>query len=252
MRLARLLRAALPCAAIASAFVTPACSSSSEGTPTVQAAQLYAATDTIDGKSYTELSVAWWKWAMAIPKATNPVDGKDCSAGQSGNVWFLAGNIDGSPITRTCTIPAGKSIFFPIVNNICYACPEQEGCDTPTTAADQKACAALPTPKSISAEVDGVTVANLSGYEFTSDQFTFRGPTSDELFPCSGPVATNTCGIATGDRPGATQGYYLALKPPAKGTHTVKVKAIIPGGTASDGTPNPDWGQDVTFTITVQ
>lgn len=38
-----------------------------------------------------------------------------CSAGQKGPVWFLAGTTRG-PATRSCTVPAGKYIMFPIFN----------------------------------------------------------------------------------------------------------------------------------------
>ena len=45
--------------------------------------------------------------------------GRFCAQGQRGDIWFLAGNLDGtpaSPIKRSCTIPAGKALFFPLVN----------------------------------------------------------------------------------------------------------------------------------------
>jgi len=50
-------------------------------------------------------------------------DTADCSAGQSGPVWFLGGTfttIEQSPgvvvgiANRTCTVPADKALFFPI------------------------------------------------------------------------------------------------------------------------------------------
>jgi hypothetical protein len=36
--------------------------------------------------------------------------------GQRGPVWFLAGNITGLPVVRTCTIPENVSLFFPVFN----------------------------------------------------------------------------------------------------------------------------------------
>jgi hypothetical protein len=35
--------------------------------------------------------------------------------GQDGPVWFLAGT-PGGPVTRDCTIPEGKQLYFPLVN----------------------------------------------------------------------------------------------------------------------------------------
>ena len=49
--------------------------------------------------------------------------GEFASLGQSGPVWFLAGTF-GSTVTRTVTIPAGKTLFFPILNTIWINIPE--------------------------------------------------------------------------------------------------------------------------------
>ena len=70
------------------------------------------------GKTYGEWSAEWWKWALSFPDGMNPVQdetGKFCDLGQSGRVWFLAGTFGGS-VERSCTIPAGKAIFYPIIN----------------------------------------------------------------------------------------------------------------------------------------
>ena len=75
----------------------------------------------IYGHSYQEWAAAWWQWALTQPLATNPVvdgDGRNCAAGQSGRVWFLAGTFDSGPkVERSCEVPAGTALFFPVVNN---------------------------------------------------------------------------------------------------------------------------------------
>ena len=43
--------------------------------------------------------------------------GQNAALGQSGEVWFLAGTTGGSA-ERTVTVPPGKALFFPIVNNL--------------------------------------------------------------------------------------------------------------------------------------
>lgn len=61
----------------------------------------------------------WWKWAGSIPLDKNPIydgTGEFCHLGQSGPVWFLAGSNDETGVVRECTIPAGKAIFYPIIN----------------------------------------------------------------------------------------------------------------------------------------
>lgn len=71
------------------------------------------------GQTYGSLAAKWWIWAGSQPVPTNPVvdkTGKDCANGQSGNTWFLAGAIGGGDISRTCTLPAGSDLFFPLIN----------------------------------------------------------------------------------------------------------------------------------------
>ena len=50
------------------------------------------------GKSYGEWAAAWWQWAYSIPAAQNPITdttGEFSDVGQSGPVFFLAGNYGG-------------------------------------------------------------------------------------------------------------------------------------------------------------
>src|SRR6266480_3671629 len=83
------------------------------------------------GASYGEWSARWWRWAFSLPVDHHPLyDTADCSAGQSGPVWFLGGTfttIQSSPnpaiirgiATRDCTVPNGKFLFFPLLNVEC-------------------------------------------------------------------------------------------------------------------------------------
>src|SRR5262245_1253253 len=69
------------------------------------------------GASYGEWSARWCQWALSFPLDQSPPaqDGAvDVSQGQSGSVWFLAGTFGGNA-TRSCTIPTGKALLFPIV-----------------------------------------------------------------------------------------------------------------------------------------
>src|SRR5437660_12901041 len=69
------------------------------------------------GLSYGEWGAQWWRWAYSFPLAQFPPSQSgegDCSLGQSGPVWFLAGTVGQGPVTRSCTIPTGKALFFPI------------------------------------------------------------------------------------------------------------------------------------------
>ena len=76
------------------------------------------------GKRWEEWTAEWWKWSLSLPKDQNPITdptGENASHNQRGPVWFLAGTF-GGVAERTCDIPAGKAIFFPIsCNETSYA-----------------------------------------------------------------------------------------------------------------------------------
>lgn len=62
------------------------------------------------------LGAAWWQWLEANPGVPDASGTIDCSLGQIGPVWFLAGT-NGQPeligATRQCTIPRNTTLFFP-------------------------------------------------------------------------------------------------------------------------------------------
>jgi hypothetical protein len=74
----------------------------------------------INGKTYGGWSATWLQWLESQDFAPLFEEGVvDCSKGQSGSVWFLAGTGDGDPgdppVVRECTVPK-KKLFFPLVN----------------------------------------------------------------------------------------------------------------------------------------
>jgi hypothetical protein len=75
------------------------------------------------GKTYGHWTVRWWQWALSIPKSKSPlldVTGEYSHVNQpSENVWFLAGKMANETMdvpNRFCTIPAARSILFPVIN----------------------------------------------------------------------------------------------------------------------------------------
>ncbi|MCX5195044.1 hypothetical protein OOK31_14220 [Streptomyces sp. NBC_00249] len=64
------------------------------------------------------LAARWWKWALSAPADQSPVaDTTGAYAGrrQPQDVWFLAGTYGGR-VVRRCSIPAGRRLFFPVLN----------------------------------------------------------------------------------------------------------------------------------------
>jgi hypothetical protein len=80
------------------------------------------------GMTYGEWNVKWWKWSFSMPVGDHPLFDSgdcDCSKGQTVPVWFLGSIITTeqgpaveviAKVTRNCTIPPGKKIFFPVFN----------------------------------------------------------------------------------------------------------------------------------------
>lgn len=151
------------------------------------------------GHSYSVWNGKWWKWAMELPVAGNPlndVPSFNVSEGQTGNVWFLAAPF--GTVTRTCTIPAGKALFVALAN---AESSNLEGLGN--TAAEQLASSNWSADHIINlfATIDGVSTGNLAPYRSASPQFTFTAPTP-WLFGATGGTGTSV-GV----------GYYLMLKP---------------------------------------
>jgi hypothetical protein len=165
----------------------------------------------LNGLNAAELSAEWWKWAMSSTDEMNPVrdiSGAHCNAGQQGNIWFLAGGFGSSLIRRNCTIPAGKYIFFPIINEVYW--PQEE--DTAYTCAEAIRDAVVDNDTAIElfVELDGKAIKN-------PKRFRARTKNCFDVFER----------IPAGRKPyraypSASDGYWILLKPLKAGKHTLK------------------------------
>src|SRR5262245_58525485 len=124
------------------------------------AAALIASIETVPaGQTYGRWAAEWWEWALGIPAATNPLldtTGENCAQRQVDKVWFLAGSLGSDPVVRQCSVPAGKALFFPLINSFSGAFLN----DPPNTRTEEfvRAAASCKAPVAISVEIDGSTV----------------------------------------------------------------------------------------------
>jgi hypothetical protein len=181
--------------------------------------------DTFAGKSYGEWSAAWWQWAASIPERKSPLvdgTGQNCDVDQSGPVWFLAGTTGGDAV-RSCTVPAGKGILFPIIN---AECSTVEG-DGPTEQ-QLRACAVglMDHVTSARASVDDVKVD--LGKPLAASPFRVQSPLFYITF-----VAHNPFGVKVGSGQAVADGFWVLLEPPPVGRHAVNFQgeAHFPGFT---------------------
>jgi hypothetical protein len=195
------------------------------------------------GKTYAEWSVAWWQWFMGLPLispagVTHPgIDdpGFDVAEGQSGSVWFLAAPFPGTH-ERTCTIPAGKALFFGTMVS------EWSSLEGYATYEEQSYLAWLFAEHivDLSVTIDGVPVKNLAAYRLQSPQFEFTAPTP-WIFGPEGGAGT-----------AVAEGYYFFLAPLAAGQHTIHCQGAFYFSTA-DGDPfDLSAPLDMTYHLTVR
>lgn len=169
--------------------------------------------EAIDGVSQSELSIKWWQWAASFDPWESPVadkTGSKCGARQEGAVWFLAGTFGTARTTRTCKVPSGRTLFFPLANYIVYAPPgSRRGC----MALMAEAASLTDSPSALVLELNGVRLDVPAAHRQASAGC-FNLETRRKEPEGLGPAASN--------------GYYVALKPLPKGSHTLNFGAILP------------------------
>ncbi|MFQ5878314.1 MAG: hypothetical protein ACE5JH_11640 [Acidobacteriota bacterium] len=200
------------------------------------------------GNSYGDWSAAWWQWAFALPVEGHPLvdeTGAQCGAGQAGNVWFLGGvfNESGTAVRTECTIPAGKALFFPILN---VECSNAEGDGDSYTSLGACTEFFMGGATGLKLSIDGVQVEDLlDRFRVKSGTFGFTLPADNLLGAPAG-----TC-FSDGDGScepylSVSEGVYVMLAPLSPGAHTIRLRGSF---------VFPDLGfefsLDVTYELTV-
>lgn len=141
------------------------------------------------GKTYGEWSAAFWQWIISAPSDKNPSNvndntGKYCSKGQSGPVWFLPLVFSGDAV-KTCNIPSGKTILFPVVVGECSTAeyPQYK------TESELRKCAKDQADKdtSMDATIDGKKISDLQKYRTQSPLFQVNFPNNNVFSAAAGP-----------------------------------------------------------------
>jgi hypothetical protein len=203
------------------------------------------------GLSYSEWSAAWFQWVFSLPVTDHPLfDTADCSAGQTGNVWFIDGT-HGTAFPedgRHCTIPAGTALFLAVA----------------ARNSDNEGCAGLTIQRTAFSElelrefardflngflgtravvIDGVAVEGLpecdpetpetcnSPYRVQSPVFDYIVPAVNNILVADdgdcykSPPRPNTPYTARG---AVADGVYVLIKPLSVGQHTIKFGPLDP------------------------
>lgn len=191
------------------------------------------------GQSYGRWAEAWWQWGLGAPVATNPildVTGENCAQRQVDDVWFLAGAFTTDPVTRSCTIPKRKSLFFPLVSTF-YGAFLNDPDRSEEFVRSQAQCTSA---TAFDVWIDGRRVEHPERY-FTGKKgsrspfFNVQLP-SDNLFGADETVIPELL-----LSPSAEQGYYLFIGPLKSGEHLIHWTALGCG-----------FSQDITYQLTVE
>lgn len=185
-----------------------------------QDVRLVAPNETLAAISQSEWSERWWQWAFSFERVRSPVadqTGAMCASRQSGDVWFLAGTYGTKRVERTCTIPHGKTLFFPLVNYLAFRGNDSaESC----VSLASRASALTNEPSALILDVNGKRFDNLKAHRVPSRCFS----------------------VVPGQKTDAvSDGYFVAIHPLPRGTHVLNFGGVL-----------PTLMQAVTYTLTVE
>jgi hypothetical protein len=178
-----------------------------------QAAPIVPPKQVVGGMTQAEWSRAWWQWAGSFERNDSPVadqTGELCAGKQKGPVWFLAGTYGSRRTIRTCKIPSGKFIFFPLVNYVVMP----RG-DSPNSCKSVTNTAARITDdaSALILDVDGARIPDLMNYrQATTKCFDMGALTSEKVRVF----------------PSAANGYYVMLRPLSAGKHVINFGGMLP------------------------
>ena len=156
-------------------------------------------------------SSRWWQWAANFDGKPpyQDRDGTRCAMHQDGPVWFLAGTDGSFDAVRSCTIPADRHVFVPLITWFVAAGDAGETEALSCTQKQQRA-------------------ANFADHVYTGLVLLDGRPIGQfQRMRAAG----ETCFTLTSDHPAvATDGYWLMLKPLPPGPHTLAVAAAYREG----------------------
>ncbi len=204
---------------------------------------VYSITSTPYGKSYGEWASQWWDWFSAIPIQINPgtdTNGTNCAIGQPNkDMWFLTLTFGtANQVSRTCTIPSGRSVFVPVFANDCDGSEPKQ---PPLTTREQfLQCAKQQTDSNsfiLSVTIDGKALKSVEKYRVDSPLFNMKYPNN------------NVYNVTSGVYPGVVDGFFVILQPLAAGKHELHISAtaLNPIKLLSSG-----YGHDIIYHLTIK
>ena len=222
-----------------------------------------------ESEAYSTLSAEWWQWAYLSTNSAgdfitlDDATGEFCDLNQpEADTWFLAGiRSDGplagtGPVSRSCAIPAGRRLFFPLLNSLSLCpFPGETPEDLKASAAgglglDPDPNAEPPANIELYASINGIPVERRMTRAPKDQKTLFSLRTQSEIFGIDSSVFYNNpvpFGLPVGAlrfpvpvAPGSTEliewacpnywtgdGYYVLVEPLPPGSHVIEFGASI-------------------------
>jgi hypothetical protein len=210
-----------------------------------------------EGKTYGGWSAAWFQYVFSRANSANPLMDAhevDCSAGQTGNVWFIGGKLGGSapfpPEGRSCTIPQGTALFVNLASNWV----DNTGCSATNPPQIQPthipvgSIGVLQTLRNfaytaendflshtLSTQIDGVDVRGFpqacdpsnpstcqSPYRVQSPVFRYTVPATDNILASIGETCYDNLSAPFTVEGAVADGVYVMIDPLPVGRHTIQ------------------------------
>lgn len=200
---------------------------------------------TVVGKTLAEWGASWWRWHYGLETTAHPaldLTGERCGVGQGGSVFFLPGTFEAFG-NRTCRVPAGKHIFFPIVAQAYDNAGIPRNEHVSPAELQRGVEDYLDSVIALELQVNDTTwaLSDLGAYRVPATSFEYDLPMSNNLLQYMGYL----------DEAGRIEsfhgGYYIMLDPLPVGSHRVFIGAEDADGTFEDRftlevyEPSPDY-----------
>lgn len=196
------------------------------------------------GIPYAEHIKNFWKWLIKIPNADTPRNdqtGERCTTGQeksNSSIFYLSPNSGGESLSRSCTVPAGKGLFIPVMQ-VEISDKELPG----ASIADLDEAAKK--------DQDGVTslYLKIGDQEYNTDslkKYRLRTDAFEVMFPDNGIFDVKKGGLSKS----VADGYYIITDPLAKGNYLIHFKSSLICATPTD--PTCQFAQDIQYNITAR
>jgi hypothetical protein len=192
------------------------------------------------GLTYAEHQKNFWKWILGIPADESPVNdrtGEKCANWQSNSnssVFYLSMNTGGIS-ERTCTVPAGKGLFIPVMQ------VEWSDKEFPGASVEELDTSAKKDQDSVNS-----LYLKIGDKEYKyEDLIKYRTHTDvfEVVFPDKGIFGV----IEGGPSKVVADGFYIITEPLIKGNYSIHFKSSLI--CLDPGCAEPNFAQDIKYNI---